>query len=105
MEKTLKQTLSKSILVVSVCSLLSGCFDYIQNPSDMKPSDYEPKRLVVKKVVVDGEVTYVVVRPGCPDWTDGPDWVLQNKNSSNFGCATANNLGLMLANPADYVHG
>jgi pilus assembly protein CpaD len=48
---------------------------------------------------------YVVVPPNCPDWrkpsTDDP----ANSPSSNFGCATATNLGLMVADPHDLISG
>jgi pilus assembly protein CpaD len=45
-----------------------------------------------------------VVPPACPDWSDAPDRVT-NLPSSNFGCATATNLGLMVADPRDLVSG
>lgn len=48
---------------------------------------------------------YVVTPPKCPDWTKpaGPD--PNNRVSSNFGCASITNLGLMLADPGDLVRG
>ncbi len=48
---------------------------------------------------------YVVTAPKCPDWTKpaGPD--PSNRISSNFGCASTSNLGLMLADPGDLVRG
>lgn len=48
---------------------------------------------------------HVVTPPPCPDWRkpSGPDYA--NTPSSNFGCATATNLGLMVADPADLVAG
>ena len=44
---------------------------------------------------------YLVTLPGCPDWTGGSrlDWT--NAPTSNFGCANATNLGMMVANPRD----
>lgn len=48
---------------------------------------------------------YVVTLPGCPDWTGRPGRSFNNTVSSNWGCATATNLGLMVANPADLVSG
>lgn len=48
---------------------------------------------------------YLVTLPGCPDWT-GPNGVTHaNRPSSNWGCATATNLGLMVANPRDLAMG
>lgn len=48
---------------------------------------------------------YVVVPPDCPDWSKPADGDPNNRVSSNFGCATATNLGLMVANPGDLVRG
>ncbi len=48
---------------------------------------------------------YVVTLPGCPDWTGRPGVTFNNTTSSNFGCATATNLGLMVADPGDIVAG
>jgi pilus assembly protein CpaD len=49
--------------------------------------------------------TYIVTLPGCPDWTAHPSHSFSNSTSSNFGCATARNLGLMVAEPADLIAG
>lgn len=48
---------------------------------------------------------YIVVPPDCPDWTKRADGDSANRRSSNFGCANAVNLGLMVANPGDLVRG
>lgn len=48
---------------------------------------------------------YMVTLPGCPDWTGRPGVTFNNTPSSNFGCATATNLGLMVADPGDIVAG
>ena len=48
---------------------------------------------------------FVVLPPDCPDWSKPADGDPNNRPSSNFGCATATNLGLMLANPGDLVRG
>ena len=47
---------------------------------------------------------YVATLPGCPDWTGALN-SYSNTPSSNWGCATATNLGLMVAEPGDLVHG
>ena len=55
----------------------------------------------------EGDAAAVVVRrtvvtlPGCPDWSDRPGVNYRNAVHSNWGCATAINLGLMVADPAD----
>lgn len=46
---------------------------------------------------------YIVMGPHCPDWNKRSDHDFANKPSSNFGCATSRNLGLMLADPGDLV--
>lgn len=43
--------------------------------------------------------------PACPDWSDGWTEVFNNQPHSNWSCATATNLGLMVANPADLARG
>ena len=48
---------------------------------------------------------YVVTPPNCPDWTKSTSYDPLNNVSSNFGCATATNLGLMVADPGDLVRG
>jgi len=48
---------------------------------------------------------YIVIPPDCPDWTKRADGDFANRRSSNFGCATAVNLGLMVADPGDLVRG
>lgn len=48
---------------------------------------------------------YVVHLPPCPDWTKYPGSNFANTVHSNFGCATATNLGLMVHDPADIAHG
>ena len=48
---------------------------------------------------------YVVTPPNCPDRTKPESDDYMNTTQSNYGCATATNLGLMVANPGDLVHG
>jgi pilus assembly protein CpaD len=48
---------------------------------------------------------YMVTLPRCPNWSQYPASDFTNLKTSNFGCATASNLGLMVANPADLVGG
>lgn len=48
---------------------------------------------------------YVVTPPTCPNWSKRPDEDFGNTPSSHIGCATATNLGLMVANPSDLVAG
>ena len=46
---------------------------------------------------------YVLTSPKCPDWSKAATGDSSNRVSGNFGCATASNHGLMLANPGDLV--
>ncbi len=48
---------------------------------------------------------YVVTPPDCPNWTKPPFGDHSNTMPSNFGCADANNLALMVADPRDLVIG
>jgi len=48
---------------------------------------------------------YLVTLPACPNWSQYPASDFTNEKTSNFGCATAVNLGLMAASPSDLVGG
>jgi pilus assembly protein CpaD len=48
---------------------------------------------------------HVVTPPACPNWSKKPDEDFGNTPSSHIGCATATNLGLMVANPSDLLSG
>jgi pilus assembly protein CpaD len=48
---------------------------------------------------------HVVTLPACPDWTDKPGDNATNQPMSNWSCATATNLGMMVANPGDLARG
>ncbi len=48
---------------------------------------------------------YLVTLPGCPDFTSRAGRTFDNRPHSNWGCATATNLGLMVAEPRDIVEG
>jgi pilus assembly protein CpaD len=48
---------------------------------------------------------YTVTPPNCPDWTKPSGSDPTNSVSSNFGCATATNLGMMVAQPRDLLVG
>ena len=48
---------------------------------------------------------YAVTLPPCPNWSKSPAADFTNELSSNFGCADAVNLGMIVANPADLAGG
>jgi len=48
---------------------------------------------------------YVVTTPRCPDFSKAPEYNYTNTTGSNFGCASAHNLGVMVADPADLARG
>jgi pilus assembly protein CpaD len=48
---------------------------------------------------------YAVRLPPCPNWSQPRGNDFSNAETSNFGCATAVNLGLMVASPADLAGG
>lgn len=48
---------------------------------------------------------YAVTLPACPNWSGSPSTDFTNEPTSNYGCANAVNLGMMVANPADLAAG
>ena len=48
---------------------------------------------------------HLVKTPTCPDWSKPATGDSSNRVTSNFGCATSTNLGLMIANPGVLVQG
>lgn len=48
---------------------------------------------------------FTVTLPACPDFTKYPGDTFDNQVHSNWGCATATNLGLMVADPGDMIEG
>ncbi len=48
---------------------------------------------------------HAVVPPDCPNWGDPRDPNFANRPLPNLGCATATNLGLMVAQPRDLIRG
>jgi pilus assembly protein CpaD len=48
---------------------------------------------------------YAVILPGCPNWSQSLRYEFTNALTSNYGCANATNLGLMVASPADLASG
>ena len=48
---------------------------------------------------------YAVTLPDCPNWSQSLQWEFTNAYTSNYGCADATNLGLMVASPGDLVSG
>lgn len=49
--------------------------------------------------------TYLVTLPACPDFTSRAGRTFDNRPHSNWGCANATNLGLMVAEPSDLLRG
>lgn len=50
-------------------------------------------------------VRTLVTLPPCPNWSKPSYADFANQPSSNFGCATEMNLGMMVANPSDLTSG
>ena len=48
---------------------------------------------------------YAVTLPTCPNWSQSLSYDFTNALTSNYGCANATNLGLMVASPADLASG
>ena len=47
----------------------------------------------------------VAILPDCPGWLDHIAAPGDNKPEANFGCSTVSNLGMMVADPADFAKG
>lgn len=47
----------------------------------------------------------LVTLPPCPNWSKSSSYDFGNQPSSNFGCATQTDLGMMVANPSDLAGG
>ena len=62
-------------------------------------------RAAGKSAVVVTIGRYVVTTPRCPNWTKPSHKDFDNRVSSNFGCATETNLGLMVADPGTLLRG
>jgi pilus assembly protein CpaD len=56
------------------------------------------------RAIVESE-RYLVTLPPCPNWSKYPPLGYTNTHASNFGCTTAVDLALMVANPADLAEG
>lgn len=65
-------------------------------------SDDRPVSRDTLNVVV---ASHLVTLPGCPDWTSPPGNTFSNLPHSNWGCATASNLGMMVADPGHLNEG
>ena len=48
---------------------------------------------------------YAVTLPTCPNWSQSLSYDFTNALTSNYGCANATNLGMMVASPADLAGG
>lgn len=47
----------------------------------------------------------VAITPRCPDYSKPTEYNYSNTRHSNYGCADAHNLGVMVADPADLARG
>lgn len=68
-------------------------------------ADALPLEAVPANHAILGVGRYTVILPACPNWSSPPAAEYTNAHSSNWGCAAAVNLGLMVASPADLVSG
>jgi pilus assembly protein CpaD len=67
--------------------------------------DNSPLQRVPADHAIVGIGRYAVTLPTCPNWSEPPNAEYTNAMSSNWGCAAAVNLGLMVASPSDLVSG
>ncbi|MDX1922141.1 MAG: CpaD family pilus assembly lipoprotein [Alphaproteobacteria bacterium] len=91
----MKSHLLRLSLVV-FCGLLSGCFEATQaRPNHAISVIANPEK---------GGKLVAVPKP-CPAWNKDPLDGLDNQFADNFGCADMYNLGKMIAEPKDLLHG
>jgi pilus assembly protein CpaD len=65
----------------------------------------EPSETLTKDDVQVNIAYASVISPRCPDWRRSPITSYSNTSHGNIGCASTTNLGLMVADPRDLVHG
>jgi pilus assembly protein CpaD len=68
-------------------------------------AEASPLEAIPANHAVIGVGRYTVTLPPCPNWSSPPTAEYTNAHNSNWGCAAATNLGLMVASPADLVTG
>jgi pilus assembly protein CpaD len=68
-------------------------------------ADTSPLETVPANHAIVGIGRYAVTLPPCPNWSQSLSADFTNAFTSNYGCANATNLGLMVASPADLVSG
>src|SRR5215467_10072418 len=68
-------------------------------------ADASPLQTAAPNHAILGVGRYAVTLPPCPNWSSPPNAEYTNAHISNWGCAAATNLGLMVADPADLVSG
>jgi pilus assembly protein CpaD len=61
-------------------------------------------RIPPERAVIEVSRTLVTL-PACPNWSKPSGSDFANQPSSNFGCTTETNLGMMVANPTDLAGG
>lgn len=60
--------------------------------------------VAANRAVIESE-RYLVTLPPCPNWSKYPPLGHTNTHTSDFGCTTAVDLALMVANPGDLAEG
>ena len=68
-------------------------------------ADTSPLETAPANHAIVGIGRYAVTLPPCPNWSQSLSADFTNAFTSNYGCANATNLGLMVASPADLVSG
>ncbi len=87
---------ARKVAVAEYLSGLGAQTSFLSSDFAVKSPARDTVNLIIRRQVVS--------LPGCPDWS-GELTTYNNVQSSNWGCATASNLGLMVAEPGDIVHG
>ena len=87
---------------VTAFSVASACIEFLCTGVRRSRFWCTPDSVPANTLLVVVE-RYVVTPPDCPNWTKSSSDDHDNSQTSNFGCSTVTNLGLMVANPRDLV--
>lgn len=88
----------KTIVIIFLCASLGGC--YYEDPKTALP---DHSISLIANPEKGGKL--VAVPKPCPNWESHLMDGLENQFTPEFGCADMYNLGKMIANPKDLIHG
>lgn len=97
----IKMTQAGGVLAKERAETIAAYFKHLGVPSYFKWHRHDEALQSIEVTVA----KYTVSVPNCPDWSANPSHNFNNQPHSNFGCAQAANLALMIGDPRDLVRG